>query len=125
MPSSAAQAGHRTDETLAFELRHRLSHGRPTDAEVLRQLALVEPDFIPIAVDVHRDDRVLQRRVGLLLEADAGLDRLERRMRADAAPYRGGSTRRDAAGGSISAAAHDWYTICQSGYRRNGSLAKW
>src|SRR4029079_2644175 len=40
-----AAARHRAHKTFAFELRHRLAHRGATDAEVLRQTALVEPHF--------------------------------------------------------------------------------
>src|SRR6185437_962171 len=63
-------------------LRHRLTHRRAADAEILRQLALVEPDLVTAMVDVHRHDGVLQRGVGLLLETRAGIDRLQCRVRA-------------------------------------------
>ena len=39
-----AAARHRAHEALALELRHRLAHRRAADAEILRELALVEPD---------------------------------------------------------------------------------
>ena len=41
-----AAARHRAHEALALELRHRLAHRRAADAEVLRELALVEPDVL-------------------------------------------------------------------------------
>src|SRR6185312_3773321 len=74
-----AAARHRTHETLALELRHRLAHRGAADAELLRELALVEPDVIAAAIDVHRHDDVLQRLVGLVLEAERGVDRLDRK----------------------------------------------
>ena len=40
-----AAPGHRAHEPFALQLRHRLAHRRTADAEVLRQAALVEPDF--------------------------------------------------------------------------------
>ena len=40
-------------EALLLEQRHRLADRRAADAEILRQLALVEPDVARVAVDVH------------------------------------------------------------------------
>ena len=68
---------HRAHETLALELGHCFAHRRPADAEILRKLALVEPDVGAAAVDVHRHDDVLQRGIGLVLEAERGVDRLD------------------------------------------------
>ena len=76
-----AAARHRAHETLALELRHGLAHRRAADAEIERQLALVEPDVGTAAIDVHRHDDVLQRRIGLALEAGRGVDRLDRDAR--------------------------------------------
>ena len=84
-----AAARHRAHEALALELRHRLAHRRAADAEVLRELALVEPDVGAAAVDVHRHDDVLQRGVGLVLEAEGGVDRLDRQPRRVSASARG------------------------------------
>ena len=78
-----AAAWHRAHKALAFELGHRLTHRRAADAEVLRQFSLVQPDLVAIAIDVHRHDRVLQRRIGLLLEAWRDVDRLQRRVRRE------------------------------------------
>ena len=44
-----AAARHRAHEALALELRHRLAHRRAADAEILRELALVEPDLAAAA----------------------------------------------------------------------------
>ena len=74
-----AAARHRAHETLALELRHRLADRRAADAEILRQLALVEPDVAAAAIDVHRHDDILQRRIGLVLETERGVDRLDRK----------------------------------------------
>ena len=41
-----AAARHRAHEAFALELRHRLAHRRAADAEILRELALVEPDVL-------------------------------------------------------------------------------
>ena len=53
--------------------------GRPPNPayieKVLRELTLVEADLLAITVDVHRDDHVLQRLVGLVLVAERGVDR--------------------------------------------------
>src|SRR5581483_6434084 len=75
-------------------------------------------DVVAALVDVHRHDGVLQRGVGLVLEARRDVDRLERRL--------GGGLREDGGGGGGGAAGppadtadaavggtHDWYTICQ------------
>ena len=55
-----AAARHRAHEAFALELRHRLAHRRAADAEILRELALVEADVLAAAIDVHRHDDVLQ-----------------------------------------------------------------
>src|ERR1035437_5093183 len=107
-------ARHRAHEAFAFELRHRLAHRRATDAEVVRQLALVEADVVAAAVDVHRYDGVLQGGVGLVLEARGVVDgpkrRLRRRRRAN---LRGRARTQTDATGQPALATHDWYTICQ------------
>src|SRR6185436_18975746 len=72
---------HGADETFALELRHRLAHRGAADAEVLGELALVETDVLTAAIDVHRHDDVLQRNVGLVLEAERGVDRLDGKPR--------------------------------------------
>jgi len=51
-----AAARHRPHKAFAFELRHRLTHWRSADAEIARELALVEPDVGAAAVDIHRHD---------------------------------------------------------------------
>src|SRR6185437_13568353 len=115
-----AAARHRAHKALALELRHGFAHRRSADAEILRQLALIEPDLIAAAIDIHRHNGVLQGGVSLLLEAFGGVDRREHRMRG-----RGLRPRRRVAadtdgsiGGGSDAATHDWYTICQSRRRR-------
>ena len=70
-----AAARHRAHEALALELRHRLAHRRARDAEILRQLALVEPDVGARAVDVGGNDDVAQGGVGLVLERLLAVDR--------------------------------------------------
>src|SRR6185312_6554661 len=70
---------------------------------------------------VHRNDRILQGGIGLVLEAQAGLDPLESGMPALARPGFGrsgalglnGPMSRGVPRRAISAAPHDWYTICQ------------
>ena len=104
--------GTERTKTLALELRHRFAHRRAADAEVLSELALVEPDVVPVAIDVHRHDGVLQRRIGLVLEARACF-RADRPRRC--APRR--VCRRFRLGGAlrlVKAArgrSHLWYTI--------------
>jgi hypothetical protein len=60
-------------------LRHGLAHRRAADAEILRQRALIEPDFGAAAVHVHADDDAFERRIGLVLEVERGVDRLQPR----------------------------------------------
>ncbi len=66
---------HRPHETLAFELRHRLAHRRARDAEILRQLALVQPQVGPRTIDVGGHYDVAQSHVGLVLERLPTVDR--------------------------------------------------
>src|SRR5215813_973249 len=77
-----AAARHRPHEAFALKLRHRLAHRCAADAEVLRQPALVEPHFGALAIDVERDDHVLERRIGPILEACRAHDRFDRDRRA-------------------------------------------
>ena len=95
-----AAARHRAHEAFALELRHRLTHRRAADAEVVRQLALVKADVVAAAIDVHRHDGVLQRGVGLVLEARGDVDGGQRRLRCRRRANRGGRarTQTDAAG---------------------------
>src|SRR5262249_24108628 len=74
-------AGHRAHKALALELGHGLPHRRAADAELLSELALVEPDVVAVAIDVHRNDRVLEGCIGFLLEARRDIDRRKRRVR--------------------------------------------
>ena len=103
---------HRAHETLALELRHGLAHRRAADAELVRQPALVEPDLGAAAIDVHRGDGVLQRRIGLALEACRTGERI------DGKPRRRQLCR---ARGSLGAPqygetrTHRWHTIFQLG----------
>src|SRR5262249_30970710 len=76
-----AAARNRAHEAFAFELRHGLAHRRPADAEILRQAPFVEPDLSAAAIDVHRGDRVLERRVGLPLETRRAGQRTNRDLR--------------------------------------------
>ena len=76
-----AAARHRTHEALALELGHGLAHWRAANAELLSELPLVEPDVIAVAIDVHRDDRVLEGCIGFLLETRRDVDRRKRRVR--------------------------------------------
>src|SRR5262249_43179677 len=59
---------HRAHKALALELRHRLTHRRAADAEVLGQAALVEAHLRALPIDVKRDDDTLERRIGPALE---------------------------------------------------------
>src|SRR5918912_910441 len=54
-----AAPGRRAHEALPLEKRERLANRRAADAEVLAELALVEPDLVRMAVDVHLRDRFL------------------------------------------------------------------
>ena len=92
-----AAARHRAQEAFLLEQRHRLADRRAGDAERLRQLPLVEADLVGVRVDVGVDDRLLQRGVGLVAEADVGVDRLQRERRRSA-------RRSPAAVGSLAAA---------------------
>ena len=110
-----AAARHRAHEALALELRHGLAHRRAADAEILRQPALVEPDVGAAAVDVHRDDDVLQRRIGLVLEARWIADRIDRHVPRHRACRRDGTHSRhgrwrDAMNGH---SATYWHTLFQ------------
>ena len=73
-----AAARNRPQQALLLEQRHRLADRRPRDPQRERQLALVEPDLALVRVDVGLDDRLLQRRVGLVAQARVRVDRLER-----------------------------------------------
>jgi hypothetical protein len=68
-------------EAFLLEQRHRLADRRAADAEGATQLALVETDFLTVRVNVGVHDRLLERRVGLVAEADVGAQRLERQGR--------------------------------------------
>src|SRR5262249_45012853 len=77
-----AAARHRPHEAFALKLRHRLTYWCAADSEVLRQPALVEPHFGTLAIDVERDDHVLERGIGPILEACWADDRFDRDRRA-------------------------------------------
>src|SRR5664279_4986930 len=114
---------HRAHEAFAFELRHRLAHRRAADAEVVRQLALVEADVVAAAVDVHRHDGVLQGGVGLVLEAWGVVDGPKRRLRRRRRANLGGRARTQTdATGQPALATHDWYTICQMRGRARNTI---
>src|SRR5262249_614240 len=73
-----AAARHRAHEPLAFELRHRLAHRRAADAEIARELAVVEPHLDRLLVDVERQDHALERRIGAVREGGGVLERRNR-----------------------------------------------
>src|SRR5262249_55059125 len=68
---AAARPG--ADKALLFEQAHRLADRGAADPEVLRQPPFVEPDLARMVVDVDRGDRPLQRGIGFLREAGAGV----------------------------------------------------
>ena len=68
---AAARPG--ADKALLFEDGHRLTDRGAADPEILGQPALVEPDFVRMVVNVDRGDRPLQRGIGFLREAGAGV----------------------------------------------------
>ena len=76
-----AAAGHRTHEAFALELHHRFAHRRARDAEILRELALVEPDVGARAIDIRRDNEVAQGGVRLVLERLPTVDRGDHQAR--------------------------------------------
>ena len=76
---AAARDG--AQEALLLEQRHRLADRRPADAEGTAQLTLVETDFLAVRIDVGVHDRLLERRVGLVAEADVRVQWLERQGR--------------------------------------------
>ena len=69
---AAARAG--ADKAFLLEQGHRLADRRAADPEPLREPPLVEPDLLRMVVDVHRGDRPLQRGIGFLAEAGAGVE---------------------------------------------------
>src|SRR5207247_1913211 len=68
---AAARKG--ADKAFLLEQGHRLADWRTADPEPLREPPLVEPDLLRVVVDVHRGDRPLQRGIGFLAEAGAGV----------------------------------------------------
>src|SRR6185437_2464464 len=91
------------------------------DAEILRELALIEPDVAAAAIDIHRHDGVFQRQVSLVLEARRGFDRLNGRLRPRGRTDRQGSVARmqSGTGGRRIGLTHDWYTIFHAPSTRN------
>src|SRR5208283_5111653 len=65
----------------AFLLEHRegLPDWRAAHAEILRELAFVQPDLEPVAVDVHFGDCAFDRVAGLLAQPDADGQRFDLR----------------------------------------------
>ena len=78
-----AAARHGTDKTFLFQHRQRLADRRAADAQLLRELALVEADLARVAVDVHVGDGALDGLAGLLAQADADLQRRDPKARGD------------------------------------------
>ncbi len=66
----------RTDEAFLLQNRQGLAHGRPADAEILRQLPLVQPHLVRTPIDVHVGDGGLERFVRQGPKTGAGDDRL-------------------------------------------------
>src|SRR3546814_19052811 len=54
---------------------------RAADAEILRELALVQPNLAVVAVDVHLRDCPLQRLIGLVAEAGGRVEGFDRKLR--------------------------------------------
>src|ERR1043166_2985886 len=98
MLSSAAR--DRADEPFALELGHGLAHRGAADAEVLRELALIEPHVTRLVVDVERYDHVAQRRIGAVGEGRRVVERGD----GDA----GGRCAHVAAGGTHAEPNTDW-----------------
>ena len=73
---------NRAEKALLLEQRHRLADRRPADAERATQLPLVEADLLAVRIDVRVHNRLLERRVGLVAEADVGVQWLERQRAA-------------------------------------------
>jgi len=69
-----AAARDRADEALALELGHGLADGGAGDAEILRELSLIEADVGARAIDARRYDDVAQGLIGLVLEGFAATD---------------------------------------------------
>src|SRR5207247_10627199 len=68
---AATRAG--ADKAFLFEQGHRLADRRAAHPEPLREPPLVEPDLLRVVVNVHRGDRPLQRGIGEVAEAGAGV----------------------------------------------------
>ena len=75
---AAARDG--ADETFLFQHRQRLPDRGAADAEVLAQLAFVEPDFVRLAVNIHPHDRRPDRLARLRAQADADVQRRDRQF---------------------------------------------
>src|SRR6266566_3689711 len=106
--------GNRAHETFALELGHGFAHRRAADAEIRCEPALVEPDVGPAAIDVHRHDRVFERRVGAAFEAVRAADWLDAwRYRGSRGMGRGCDPDAGSTGVTITA-THGWYTIFQN-----------
>ncbi len=63
-------------EPLLLQQRHRLADRRARDAEIVRELALVEADLARMGIDVEAGDRLLERMIGLRAKARLRVDRL-------------------------------------------------
>src|SRR5260370_678448 len=66
-------------KSLLLEQRHRLADRRPAHPERLAKLTLVQPDLLPVRINIGLHDGLLQRGVGLVAEADVGGERLQRK----------------------------------------------
>ena len=74
----SAATGNGADEAFLFKHRQGFAHRRPAHAEILGELPLIQPDFQPVAVDVHFGDGPFDRVARLLAQADAQVDRFGR-----------------------------------------------
>src|SRR5919106_1443068 len=72
-----ALARQNAHQALLLEARERFADRRTADAQLLRELTLVQLELGVLGVDVHRGDAVLQHLVDVILEAEAAVDRLE------------------------------------------------
>src|SRR5918996_5890965 len=72
-----ALARQNAHQALLLEARERFADRRTADAQLLRELTLVQLELGVLGVDVHRGDAVLQHLVDVILEAEIAVDRLE------------------------------------------------
>src|SRR5262249_53521089 len=113
---------HGAHKALALELSHRFTHGRAADAEIQCEPPLVEPDVGPAAIDVHRDDGVLERGVGPALVAIQAPDALDARRYRGSRGMKGRLHPAACRTSLTSTATHCWYTIFH-GFGRCNTLA--